>query len=149
MIQDSKLRALIAPSDDELRSQLADLVRRSLPESGRRQVNFSSVEVLLCLAASRVVRWNSYGGNNSHEAPRPVPELARLFKRSPGSITSKMGNLFGGRANQGKSETEAAEWYLADPSRLDAVYERILSAAAEVGIGKSRLPDFMPLTPSP
>ena len=143
MNHDTKLRSLIAPTDEELHQQLSGLRSRELPQSGSRQVNFTPAEVILCLAASTKVKWNSYGGNNAHTAPTPIPELARLFGRSPASVLSKMGNLFGGRTHGGVSEVEAAEWYFADPARLEAVLVRLLAAARKVGVNERQLPDFL------
>jgi putative restriction endonuclease len=55
------------------------LVRR--PVSQGRQVTFLPVETLLCLAASFLVNHRHFGGSTAHQAPEPVPSLARLFSR--------------------------------------------------------------------
>lgn len=148
MNTDSKFGALVQPSAADISDQLRALQTRTPPPVGKRQVIFNPVEVILCLAASRVVKWNSYGGSTSHTAPIPVQELARLFKRPPSSIIAKMANLFGGRAHQGKFETDAADWYLEEPARLLTVYEQILGAARQLSIGSQELPDFLPRDPS-
>lgn len=144
MTEGQKVRALTRPSQAEIRKQIAAIRARQHPGEGKRQVPFVPVEVLLCLAASLVVKYNSYGGANAHMAPSPVPELARLFKRPPGSITSKMGNLYGGRAHGGVGEVEAAKILLEDRSQLESLYLAILKVARAQGIGANQLPDFLP-----
>lgn len=144
MTEGQKVRALTRPSRDEIRKQIAVIKARQYPGEGKRQVPFVPVEVLLCLAASLVVKYNSYGGANAHLAPSPVPQLARLFKRPPGSIISKMGNLYGGRANGGVGEVEAAKVLLEDRSKLESLYLAIVEAARDQAIGVGELPDFLP-----
>lgn len=141
---DTKYRRLTEPTDTEISRDLRGFANRQQPPPGGRQVAFVPSEVLLCLAASRVVKWNRYGGQNIHRVPSPVPEMAHLFKRPASSITAKMANLLGGRANQGESESDAAEWLLGDPQRLIIRYERILVCARGAGIGPDSLPDFLP-----
>lgn len=143
MTEGQKVRALTRPSENEIRKQIAAIKVRQYVGEGKRQVPFAPVEVLLCLTASLMVNYSSYGGANAHLAPRPVPELARLFKRS-GSITSKMGNLHGGRANAGIGEVEAAKILLEDRARLEALYLAILRTARAQGIGAKQFPDFLP-----
>lgn len=144
MNTDTKLRQLISPTPSEIDHHLRAITNRRFPDPGKRQEPFNPTEVLLCLAASRVVKWNSYGGQNIHSVPSPVPELAALFKRPPSSVTSKMGNLFGGRANKGVAETDAADWYLDEPARLVNVYDSILAHARALGLSRDSLPDFLP-----
>ena len=60
------------------------------------------METLLCLAASFVVNPRQFGGANLHRVPPPVPELARLFSRSPSSVLEKMRNLDGSRPHGAK-----------------------------------------------
>jgi len=144
MQADSKYRRLTAPTDAEIARDVRGLGVRQAPSPGKRQVAFVPTEVLLCLAASRVVKWNRFGQRNIADAPTPVPELARLFKRPPSSITAKMGNLLGGWAHAGMGETEAAAWLLADPNRLQFVYEQVLRIATTNGVTAAQLPDFLP-----
>ncbi|MGH3226001.1 MAG: hypothetical protein ACRDPY_46195 [Streptosporangiaceae bacterium] len=64
-----------------------------------RQVAFLSAETLLCLAASFLVNHRHFGGSTAHQAPEPVPSLARLFSRPPSSVLAKMANLDGSRSH--------------------------------------------------
>ena len=65
---------------DQARQQFRELRRRS-PISSGRQVIFMPVETLLCLAASFLVNHRRFGGSTAHQAPEPLPTLARLFSR--------------------------------------------------------------------
>jgi putative restriction endonuclease len=78
------------------RQQFRELRRRS-PVSSGRQVTFLLVETLLCLAASFLVNHRRFGGSTAHQAPEPVPTLARLFSQPPSSVLAKMANLDGSR----------------------------------------------------
>lgn len=115
------------------------------PAVGGRQVNFSPVETLLCLAAGLRVDHRRYGGSTSHLAAEPVPTLARLFQRPHSSILAKMANLDGSRRNGAKYEVEVAGRLLSEPGRLAATYRLILTAARDVGIVGDTLPDFLEL----
>lgn len=110
-----------------------------------RQVDFTPVETLLCLAASYVVNHRRFGGSTSHRAPQPVPALAALFRRRPSSILAKMANLDGSRRNGARHEVEVAARLLGEPSELAVRYRLILQAARECGIGAAELPDFLGL----
>jgi putative restriction endonuclease len=115
---------------------------------GFRQADFTPVETLLCLTAMSIVNHRHFGGSTSHLAPSPVPELARLFRRTPASILAKQANLDGSRANGARHEVETASVLLSDPSRLATTYLVILVAARGEGIGPDRLPDFLGLEAS-
>lgn len=112
---------------------------------GWRQVDFLPVETLLCLAASVVVNHRRFGGATSHLAPSPVPELARLFRRTPASVLAKMANLDGSRPNGARYEVEASAILLGDPAALSGVYVTLIDGARSVGIGADQLPDFLDL----
>lgn len=144
MQADTKYRSLTDPTDKELSRDIQGFRSRILPTPPKRQVDFVPAEVLLCLAASRVVQWRLYNKRNIHDAPELVHQLARLFKRPPGSVTAKMSNLLGGLPNQAKSESDAAEWLLAEPTRLLDLYTRIISASRSNGVAEGELPDFLP-----
>lgn len=118
---------------------------RGWPAPGTRQVTFLPVETLLCLCASLGVDHRRYGSSTAHLAPKPVPSLARLFKRPPSSILAKMANLDGSRSNGGKNELQAGVVLLGDPARLTETYLAIVRAARTVGIQQDELPDFMGL----
>jgi putative restriction endonuclease len=124
------------------RDQWASILARTTPETGR-QVDFTPVETLLCLAASLVVNHRKYGGSTSHRAEEPVPTLARLFKRPNSSVLAKMANLDGSRPNGARHEIEIAARLLAAPNELASRYLLILAAARDSGIGPPMLPDFL------
>jgi putative restriction endonuclease len=65
----------------QARQQFRELARRR-PVSSGRQVTFLPVETLLCPAASFVVNHRHFGGSTAHQAPEPIPSLARLFSQS-------------------------------------------------------------------
>ena len=85
----------------QARQQFRELKLRNSVSSGR-QVAFLPVETLLCLAASFLVNHRRYGGSTAHQAPEPVPSLARLFSRPPSSVLAKMANLDGSRPHGGR-----------------------------------------------
>jgi hypothetical protein len=66
----------------QAREQFRALASRR-PAHGGRQVAFLPAETLLCLAASFLVNHRHFGGSTAHQAPEPVPSLARLFSRPP------------------------------------------------------------------
>jgi len=120
------------------------LSRTTTPATGTKQENFTPVEVLLCLSAMFLVNHKPYGSGSHARAPRPVPELAALFKRPLSSIIAKMSNLDGSRPHGGKFETQAAAILLdANGARLFETYTTVLRAARAVGILEDRLPDFL------
>lgn len=108
-----------------------------------RQDRFTPVETILCLSAMLVVDNHRYGGSTNHLAPTPVPEMASLFQRTPGSILAKQANLDGSRPNGARHEVETASILLSDPPRLMANYAVIVDGARRSGIGDDRLPDFL------
>ena len=127
----------------QARDQYRALVSRR-PVPGK-QVTFTPVETLLCLAASFVVNPRQFGGTNVHRAPQPVPELARLFSRSPSSVLEKMRNLSGSRPHGATWDTRASARLRDDPARFSRIYRVLLGAARAEGIGSDRLPDFLKL----
>jgi putative restriction endonuclease len=129
---------------DQARQQFrALLVRR--PVSQGRQDDFLPVETLLCLAVSFVVNHRHFGGRTAHQAPEPIPSLARLFSRPPSSVLAKMANLDGSRSHGGKWDVLAGATLRDDPARFTDVYRLLLHAARTEGIGPDRLPDFLGL----
>jgi putative restriction endonuclease len=126
------------------RVQYRDLLLRRPVASGR-QADFLPVETLLCLAASFRVNHRHYGGSTAHQAPEPVPSLARLFSRPPSSILAKMANLDGSRTHGGKWDVLAGATLRDDPDRFTDLYRLLLSAARSEGIGQDQLPDFLGL----
>jgi putative restriction endonuclease len=129
---------------DAARAQYRELLLRTPVTSGR-QADFLPVETLLCLAASFRVNRRRYSGRTAHQAPEPVPSLARLFSRPPSSILYKMANLDGSQEHGGKWDILAGATLRDDPDRFTVLYRLLLSAARAEGIGQDRLPDFLGL----
>jgi putative restriction endonuclease len=127
---------------DKAREQFRELLRRQ-PVAAGRQVKFLPAETLLCLAAAYVVSPRKYGGANIDKVPSPVPELARLFSRSPASVLEKMRNLDGTRANGARLDAQVGAVLRDEQPRLEHVYRLLLAAARAEGIGPERLPDFL------
>ena len=130
----------VSQAREQFRSLLA---RRPVP--GGRQVTFLPVETLLCLAASFLVNHRHFGGSTAHQAPDPVPSLARLFSRPPSSVLAKMANLDGSRSHGARWDVLAGAMLREDPARFSAMYRVLLHAARGEGIGPALLPDFLTL----
>jgi putative restriction endonuclease len=128
----------------QAREQFRALAARR-PASGGRQVAFLPAETLLCLAASFLVNHRHFGGSTAHQAPEPVPSLARLFSRPPSSVLAKMANLDGSRSHGARWDALAGAVLRDDPARFSLVYRVLLAAARAEGIGPGRLPDFLGL----
>jgi putative restriction endonuclease len=128
----------------QAREQFRMLAARR-PVQGGRQVAFIPVETLLCLAASFLVNHRRFGGTTAHQAPEPVPSLARLFCRPPSSVLAKMANLDGSRSHGARWDVLAGAMLRDDPARFSRVYRVLLQAARAEGVGSDRLPDFLGL----
>ena len=115
------------------------------PANGGRQVAFLPAETLLCLAASFMVNHHHFGGSTAHQAPEPVPSLARLFSRPPSSVLAKMANLDGSRSHGARWDALAGAMLRDDPARFSRVYRVLLQAARAEDVGPGRLPDFLGL----
>lgn len=126
----------------DARSQWRSIDGRRPVNSGR-QVDFTPVETLMCLAASLVVNHRRYGGSTAHRAEQPVPALAALFRRPNSSVLAKMANLDGSRRNGAKHEIEVAARLLGTPGQLAVTYRLVLQTARDMSIGRDRLPDFL------
>jgi putative restriction endonuclease len=127
----------------QAREQFRALLLRR-PVRGR-QVTFLPAETLLCLAASFLVNHRHFGGATAHQAPEPVPSLARLFSRPPSSVLAKMANLDGSRAHGARWDVLAGAILRDDPARFARTYRMLLQASRAEGIGSERLPDFLGL----
>ena len=125
---------------EQARSQWGQILRR---QPRKRQEAFTPVEAILCYGLFFVVDPHRYGGGSMHRAPQIVHDLARLFVRPPGSITNKMMNLDGSRANAGKYEWRFFAEMAADSSHFPHLYGRVLMAARDMGIGPDQLTDFV------
>jgi putative restriction endonuclease len=128
----------------QAREQFRVLAARR-PVQGGRQVTFIPVETLLCLATSFLVNHRRFGGTTAHQAPEPVPSLARLFCRPPSSVLAKMANLDGSRSHGARWDVLAGAMLRDDPARFSRVYRVLLQAARAEGVGSDRLPDFLGL----
>src|SRR3954470_13873475 len=95
----------------------------------RRQEAFLPVELLLCFGLFRVINPHSFGGANLHRLPGEVSALAEILKRPVGSLTNKMLNLEGFRANGARSETELFLRLGQSPDQFAALYVRVIQAA--------------------
>ncbi|MFX0593390.1 HNH endonuclease [Melissospora conviva] len=133
----------LAISPSAARAQWRAIVVRPWAAEGSRQVAFTPVETLLCLAASLLVNHRRYGGSTAHRAEEPVPNLARLFKRPNSSILAKMANLDGSRRNGARHEMEVAARLLGAQDELATVYRIIVRAARDVGVTDHDLSDFL------
>lgn len=131
-------------SVSQARDQFRALLGRR-PVIRGRQVTFVPAETLLCLAASFLVNHRHYGGGTAHQAPEPVPSLARLFSRPPSSVLAKMANLDGSRSHGARWDVLAGAMLRDDPARFTVTYQLLLHAARAEGIGPDRLPDFLGL----
>lgn len=130
----------VGPAREQSR---ALLMRRPVP--GGRQVPFLPVETLPCLAASFLVNHRHFGGSTAHQAPEPVPSLARLFSRPPSSVLAKMANLDGSRAHGARWDVLAGAILRENSARFSQIYRVLVHAARAEGIGPGRLPDFLGL----
>src|SRR5215831_1986044 len=120
----------VSHAREQFRSLLA---RRPIPG---RQVTFLPVETLLCLAASFLVNHRHFGGSTAHQAPEPIPSLARLFSRPPSSVLAKMANLDGSRSHGGKYDALAGAALRDEPAHFTRIYRVLLNAARTEGIGQ-------------
>lgn len=125
---------------EQARDQWAQVLRRT-PRP--RQERFTPVEVVLCYGLFYVVDPHRYGGSTIDRAPEIVHRLAGLFVRPPGSITSKMMNLDGSRANAATHEWRFFVELALDPGRFEHLYAAVLQTAREAGITTEALPDFL------
>jgi putative restriction endonuclease len=128
----------------DAQAQFRTLLERRPVRQGR-QVSFVPVETLLCLAASFVVNHRHFGGGTAHQAPEPVPSLARLFSRPPSSVLAKMANLDGSRSHGARWDARAGATLRDDPARFSQIYRLLLRSARGEGVGPELLPDFLGL----
>lgn len=115
------------------------------PVINGRQVTFLPVETLLCLAASFLVNHRHFGGSTAHQAPEPVPSMARLFFRPPSSVLAKMANLDGSRSHGARYDVRAGAILRDDPAQFSRTYRILMHAARAEGIAPGQLPDFLHL----
>ena len=111
----------------------------------KRQEAFTVVETLLCYGLFNLVNPHKYGGGNIESVPEVVKTLAHFFQRSAGSITSKMLNLDGSRANGTRLEPLLYATLADQPDLYTSLYLDILREARQLDLGANLLPDFLHL----
>jgi len=126
----------------DARSQWGRVLRR---EPRPRQEAFTPVEVILCYALFFVVDPHRFGGGSMGRAPKVVHELAALFVRPSSSITSKMMNLDGSRAHGAAVEWQVFVELATNQQAFPVLYNIVMFAARDMGVGPERLPDFLAL----
>ncbi len=127
---------------EQARAQWGQILRR---EPRKRQEAFTPVEAVLCCGLLFVVDPHRFGGSSMHRAPEIVHQLASLFVHPPGSITSKMMNLDGSRANAGAQEWRFFVELASDSTRFPVLYNLVLLSARDMSISATALPDFLSL----
>ncbi|HEU5380368.1 MAG TPA: hypothetical protein VFV38_33510, partial [Ktedonobacteraceae bacterium] len=132
-------------SVQRIRDHLSEIVHRSLPSPGQRQVPFNPVEKLLCYGLFYLCDPHKYGGANIHTVPESVKQLATFFRRTPGSIINKMLNLEGARSHSAREEPQLFAAFAADPDLYRQLYQEILTQARLLLIEEEMLPDFLRL----
>ena len=132
-------------SVQRIRDHLIDIVRRSQPLPGHRQVPFNPIEKVLCYGLFYQCDPHRYGGANIQSVPESVKQLATFFLRTSGSITNKMLNLEGARPHSAREEPELFATFAADPNLYRSLYREIFTQARNLLIGEETLPDFLHL----
>ncbi|BCJ77344.1 hypothetical protein CS0771_68880 [Catellatospora sp. IY07-71] len=137
------LAEYLEPTPQAAREQWHAVAARPPVAAGQRQVAFTPVEIIMCLAAGLLVDHRKFGSSSAPRAPYPVPQLAALFQRPNSSILAKMANLDGSRSHGGQYDLDVSRHLLATPGLLARTYCVLLAAAREAGLGPDRLPDFL------
>jgi putative restriction endonuclease len=130
-------------SREAIQRQLVEISSRQPAVSGQRQGPFNAVETLLCYGLFTLCDPHKYGGSNIHTVPPAVTALATFFRRTPGSITSKMLNLDGSRAHSAREEPLLFATLAAEPHLYHTLYTLILQTARDLPILEQVLPDFL------
>ena len=108
-----------------------------------RQERYLPIELLLCFGLFRLFNPHAFGGANLHRLPAEVHALATALKRPVGSLTNKMLNLEGFRANGARVETELFLRLGSDADRFAALYLLVVQAARLEGFGAADVADFL------
>lgn len=117
----ASLDALLRLTLEDAEYQWEQIGQREPYINGRRQSDFTPVEVVLSHGASLLVGHRQFGGSTSNDAPDPVRLLASLFHRPPSSVLAKMANLDGSRPHGGRFDHAAGLVWTADRTRFDSV----------------------------
>ncbi|MDE0498879.1 MAG: HNH endonuclease [Acidimicrobiaceae bacterium] len=134
------LTALLELTDDQAQAEWGRILQREWRE---RQEPYRTVELVLCYALFRIVDPHRFGGRNIDLIPNEVTQLAHLFKRRTESISIKMLNLDGSWANGAACDVPFYERMAADPTHFAALYERVVTAARQMGISPDQMPDIL------
>lgn len=137
------LRDYLDLDNKDAAEQWRAILLREIPFPGKRQVVFSPVETLLCFGLGLVASPSPSGTINISEASPDTRALARLFRRTPGSLAAKLANLDGRRAHAAKHERELWTRLTGDLLHFQSLYACILHAGRDQGLGYETLPDFL------
>jgi putative restriction endonuclease len=86
---------------------------------------------------------HAFGGANLHRLPSEARSLATVLKRPVGSLTNKMLNLEGFRADGARVETELFLHLGRNADRFAVLYQMVIQAARVEGFGEPGVPDFL------
>lgn len=139
------LQRFLDLSRDDARAQWQRIAARTHPAPGKRQENYRPVEVVMCFALFFELDPHRYGGANIDTAPGALHSLAHTFRRSPNSLTIKMLNLEGFRANSASDEPLLYLRLMEDPALFMHLYGIVLNAARDAGLGPHEVPDVLDL----
>ncbi len=142
---EAELQAYLELSPQQIRSHLLEILARDPPTPARRQVPFNAVETLLCYGLFSLVDPHRYGGANIGQVPAIVETLSTFFRRTPGSITSKMLNLDGSRQHSAHHEPLLFAFLASQPERYVVLYREIMAVARDLAVAEDTLPDFLQL----
>ena len=131
-------------TDSAAREQWQRISTR-LRRPGKRQEAFTPVETVLCYGLFFVVNPHQHGGFSRDRMPEVVNDLAELFKRPPNSLTNKMLNLDGTHAHAAKFDRAFFIEMDADSMKFLHLYQVVVRAAREIGLGPSQPLDFLHL----
>jgi putative restriction endonuclease len=134
------LEQYLGVSQPDARQQWRRIAAR---EWQKRQESYLPVELLLCFGLFRLLNPHGFGGANLHQLPAEVHQLAKSLKRPVGSLTNKMLNLEGFRANGTKIETELFLRLSHDSDLYAALYQLIIQTARLEGFSSTDVPDFL------
>src|SRR6266852_1268909 len=140
---EATLQEYLELSSQQIRTQLMDILERDFPLPSKRQVPFNAVETLLCYGLFSLVDPHHYGGANIDQVPAIVGTLATFFRRTPGSITSKMLNLDGSRRHSAREEPLLFAYLASQPARYALLYKQIMTVARDLALDEALLPDFL------
>ncbi|HLX58952.1 MAG TPA: HNH endonuclease [Ktedonobacteraceae bacterium] len=140
---EAALQVYLDLHSQQIRTQLIDILARDLPLPGKRQGPFNAVETLLCYGLFSLVDPHHYGGANIDQVPQIVSTLAIFFRRTPGSITSKMLNLDGSRQHSAREEPLLFAYLASQPEQYATLYRQIMEIARDLTLGEEILPDFL------